>query len=34
VLLLKIQEEFGLHELATEDAHHAHQRPWARKKVI
>jgi magnesium transporter len=26
-LLLKIQEEFGLHELAIEDAHHAHQRP-------
>ena len=27
VLLLKIQAEFGLHELAVEDAHHAHQRP-------
>ena len=27
VLLLKIQGEFGLHELAVEDAHHAHQRP-------
>ena len=27
VLLRKIQEEFGLHELAIEDAHHAHQRP-------
>lgn len=26
-LLLKIQEEFGLHELSIEDAHHAHQRP-------
>ena len=26
-LLLKMQEEFGLHELAVEDAHHAHQRP-------
>jgi len=26
-LLLKIQTEFGLHELAVEDAHHAHQRP-------
>ncbi|WP_310384340.1 magnesium and cobalt transport protein CorA [Roseateles sp.] len=26
-LLLKIQTEFGLHELAIEDAHHAHQRP-------
>lgn len=26
-LLLKIQEEFGLHDLAIEDAHHAHQRP-------
>lgn len=26
-LLLKIQEEFGLHELAVEDAHRAHQRP-------
>jgi magnesium transporter len=26
-LLLKIQAEFGLHELAIEDAHHAHQRP-------
>jgi magnesium transporter len=26
-LLRKIQEEFGLHELAIEDAHHAHQRP-------
>ncbi|MBC7944294.1 MAG: magnesium and cobalt transport protein CorA [Burkholderiales bacterium] len=26
-LLLKIQEEFNLHELAIEDAHHAHQRP-------
>lgn len=26
-LLLRIQVEFGLHELAIEDAHHAHQRP-------
>ncbi|MEO6064778.1 MAG: magnesium and cobalt transport protein CorA [Lysobacterales bacterium] len=26
-LLEKIQEEFGLHDLAIEDAHHAHQRP-------
>ncbi|MFZ2988174.1 magnesium and cobalt transport protein CorA [Ideonella sp.] len=26
-LLLKIQGGFGLHELAIEDAHHAHQRP-------
>jgi magnesium transporter len=26
-LLQKIQQEFGLHELAIEDAHHAHQRP-------
>jgi magnesium transporter len=26
-LLLKIQEEFSLHDLAIEDAHHAHQRP-------
>ena len=26
-LLLKVQTEFGLHELAIEDAHHAHQRP-------
>lgn len=26
-LLDKIQEEFGLHDLAIEDAHHAHQRP-------
>lgn len=26
-LLLKMQEEFGLHELAIEDALHAHQRP-------
>jgi magnesium transporter len=26
-LLLKIQGEFGLHALAIEDAHHAHQRP-------
>jgi len=26
-LLVKIQEEFGLHDLAIEDAHHAHQRP-------
>lgn len=25
--LLQIQGEFGLHELAIEDAHHAHQRP-------
>lgn len=25
--LRQIQEEFGLHELAIEDAHHAHQRP-------
>jgi len=27
VLLRKIQQAFGLHELAIEDAHHAHQRP-------
>jgi magnesium transporter len=27
MLLRKIQQEFGLHELAIEDAHHAHQRP-------
>jgi magnesium transporter len=26
-LLRKIQEEFSLHELAIQDAHHAHQRP-------
>jgi magnesium transporter len=26
-LLVKLQEEFGLHDLAVEDAHHAHQRP-------
>jgi magnesium transporter len=26
-LLLKVQAEFGLHALAIEDAHHAHQRP-------
>ena len=26
-LLVKLQEEFGLHDLAIEDAHHAHQRP-------
>ncbi|HET6912511.1 MAG TPA: magnesium/cobalt transporter CorA [Rhodanobacteraceae bacterium] len=26
-LLQKMQEEFGLHELAVEDAHNAHQRP-------
>jgi len=26
-LLIKIQEEFGLHDLAIEDAQHAHQRP-------
>lgn len=26
-LLLRIQEEFGLHDLAIEDAQHAHQRP-------
>ena len=26
-LLAKMQEEFGLHELAVEDAHNAHQRP-------
>lgn len=26
-LLGKLQEEFGLHDLAIEDAHHAHQRP-------
>jgi magnesium transporter len=25
--LLRIQQEFGLHELAIEAAHHAHQRP-------
>lgn len=25
--LLEMQEEFGLHELAVEDAHHGHQRP-------
>ena len=27
ILLWKIQQEFGLHELAIEDAQHAHQRP-------
>jgi magnesium transporter len=26
-LLCKLQEEFNLHDLAVEDAHHAHQRP-------
>ncbi len=26
-LIARVQELFGLHELATEDAHHAHQRP-------
>ncbi len=26
-LMRKVQEEFGLHDLAVEDAHHAHQRP-------
>lgn len=26
-VLEKLQEEFGLHDLAIEDAHHAHQRP-------
>lgn len=26
-LLKQVQEEFGLHDLAVEDAHHAHQRP-------
>lgn len=26
-LLKQVQEEFGLHDLAIEDAHHAHQRP-------
>lgn len=26
-LLSQMQEEFGLHDLAVEDAHHAHQRP-------
>lgn len=26
-VLLKLQEEFGLHDLAVEDAHNAHQRP-------
>jgi magnesium transporter len=26
-MLDKLQEEFGLHDLAIEDAHHAHQRP-------
>ncbi|KAB8316077.1 magnesium/cobalt transporter CorA [Tolypothrix campylonemoides VB511288] len=26
-VLDKLQEEFGLHDLAVEDAHHAHQRP-------
>ena len=26
-LLERLQEEFGLHDLAIEDAHHAHQRP-------
>jgi magnesium transporter len=26
-MLLRVQEEFGLHDLAVEDAHHAHQRP-------
>ena len=25
--LLQAQQQFGLHELAIEDAHHAHQRP-------
>lgn len=28
-LMARVQELFGLHELATEDAHHAHQRPKA-----
>lgn len=26
-VLAQVQEEFGLHDLAVEDAHHAHQRP-------
>src|SRR4051812_42367813 len=26
-LLKRVQEEFGLHDLAIEDAHNAHQRP-------
>lgn len=26
-LLRQVQEEFGLHDLAIEDAHRAHQRP-------
>lgn len=26
-VLLQVQREFGLHDLAVEDAHHAHQRP-------
>lgn len=26
-LMIRVQRLFGLHELATEDAHHAHQRP-------
>src|SRR3546814_5433155 len=26
-LMQTLQHEFGLHELAVEDAHHAHQRP-------
>lgn len=26
-VLLQVQQEFGLHDLAVEDAHHAHQRP-------
>ena len=26
-LLERLQDEFGLHDLAIEDAHHAHQRP-------
>src|SRR4051812_21581867 len=26
-ILSKVQDEFGLHDLAVEDAHHAHQRP-------
>src|SRR5678815_3756953 len=26
-MLLRVQREFGLHDLAVEDAHNAHQRP-------
>jgi magnesium transporter len=28
-VLSLVQQEFGLHDLAVEDAHHAHQRPKA-----